>query len=241
MKHLLPLWLWVAFTCGASNATAQLLSVLPVDCTTKKYKVTPIENLQIVDSLTGQVYPCVLQGDFWTAQVVLEDKHLFLVTSNGVVDSVRSAQGGRVYSIGRSLVAVKISSQRTNSDFTEVNQFFEKYLKIAPLSKDRMVKISPAIDAYIIVDKEPAPLNLSELSDTLKAKNIPTEYFGGTVVIRVLIDTNGTIVRYRTLRAPNRYLIGIVESSINILRFTPGIQEGEPISCWVTVPIRFSR
>lgn len=62
----------------------------------------------------------------------------------------------------------------------------------------------------------------------------------GTVIVRVLVDKSGKVTRMIVEHADNLILI---EAAINAVKkygnITPAILNGKPITCWVSIPIRF--
>ena len=61
----------------------------------------------------------------------------------------------------------------------------------------------------------------------------------GQVVVRVLIDKTGKPVKYRIDHSDNKLLDNSAVDAVMSMRFTPGIQNGVPVSLWVSVPIKF--
>lgn len=99
----------------------------------------------------------------------------------------------------------------------------------------------PDIDAFVAVEKEPAPVNMDALKKSMGYPPIAREAnIQGSVVVRVLVDKFGNYSKHKVLRSPHQSLTKVVEDNIKMLKFTPGIQAGKPIPCWVTVPVRFS-
>lgn len=91
-----------------------------------------------------------------------------------------------------------------------------------------------------VMEKEPAPLNLQEVMGrmsyppTMKKKKIE-----GKVVIRVYVDINGKVIKHVILKPLHPEADAQIVELVYLLRFTPAIQEGKPIKCWVTMPFDY--
>jgi TonB family protein len=64
--------------------------------------------------------------------------------------------------------------------------------------------------------------------------------FNGTVVLRVVIDENGTPTRIEVLRTPGLGLDERAVASVAQWRFRPGRKEGKAVPVWATVEVNFS-
>ena len=100
--------------------------------------------------------------------------------------------------------------------------------------------VDPAPDKFVLLEKEPAPVNMDELRRIigypLMAKEAEIE---GKVVFRILLDKNGDYVKHIVLKDPHPILTNAVSKHINKIKMTPGIQAGSPIRVWVTIPFNF--
>lgn len=93
---------------------------------------------------------------------------------------------------------------------------------------------------FILLEKEPAPINLNELKRMIGyPKEALEKEIEGKVIIRMMIDEKGNYVKHIIIKDPNPILTNAVSSKISALRFTPGIQKGKPIRVWVTIPFEF--
>jgi len=99
----------------------------------------------------------------------------------------------------------------------------------------------PDPTAFQSVEKEPAPANLdiikSRITYPQAAKDIGVT---GKVIVRVLVGPDGKYMRHMVLRSPHNLLATEVEKHLKSLEFTPGIQAGKPVKCWVTIPFSFN-
>ncbi len=98
----------------------------------------------------------------------------------------------------------------------------------------------PGINDFVLLDKEPVPLNLNEIKGQIgypkKAKDQELE---GKVVVRILLDRQGNYNRHSLYSDPHPILSRAVTSQIPNLKCTPGMRSGKPVWCWVTIPFDF--
>ena len=98
----------------------------------------------------------------------------------------------------------------------------------------------PKHDDLNFVEEEPRPVNMDELR---KLIGYPTQAaeagIKGKVVVRVLVDKTGKYQRHVVYKDPHPILTRAVESKLDRLVFTPGIQNKQPVKVWVTIPFDF--
>lgn len=95
----------------------------------------------------------------------------------------------------------------------------------------------PGPDQYVPVEKEPAPLNLSEV---MAGIGYPANGLGnGQVVLRILVDRQGRYNRHIVRKNPSPWLTQAVTSKVHEFQFSPAIRNGKPVWYWVTVPFNF--
>lgn len=97
----------------------------------------------------------------------------------------------------------------------------------------------PNIDEFIPVEKEPY-IDLADLQRRIVYPEMARKAgIEGSVVVRVLVDKNGkpkkAVIQSSDSQMLNQAAIDAVMKST----FTPAIQNGQPILCWVSIPIRF--
>lgn len=98
----------------------------------------------------------------------------------------------------------------------------------------------PGPTEFILLEKEPDPVNLDELKHIIGYPAMAREAeIEGKVIVRVLVDSKGDYVKHIVLKDPHPILTSAVTTKINQLKTTPGIQAGRPISVWVTLPFDF--
>ncbi len=78
----------------------------------------------------------------------------------------------------------------------------------------------PKINDIIEVDKEPKPINLGEIRKKIYyPKELREMGIMGKYVIRILIDSLGDIVDYKTIRSPHQIMTDMYERLIVELKF----------------------
>lgn len=98
----------------------------------------------------------------------------------------------------------------------------------------------PEPDEFIAVEKEPEPVDFTALQKSVEypemAKKIGVE---GTVIVQALIGKDGRVKKTRIAKSESELLNEAASKAVAKAPFTPAIQNGEPVMCWVTIPIRF--
>jgi outer membrane biosynthesis protein TonB len=108
---------------------------------------------------------------------------------------------------------------------------------IAGFSQNLATKNEPDPHAFILVECEPRPYNMTEIRTCIGyppiAKKAEIE---GKVILRVLIDEKGNYVRHIVYHDPHPILTKAVTDHISLLRCSPAIANGAPIKYWMTIP-----
>lgn len=98
----------------------------------------------------------------------------------------------------------------------------------------------PSINAVIEVDEPPKPLNMAEIQQAIvfpeEAKATGED---GSVMLRVLLGTDGTYQRHVVVSSTNEAMTQVIEAQIKEIQFDPAIKDGEPIQFWVNIPFNF--
>ncbi len=90
------------------------------------------------------------------------------------------------------------------------------------------------------VEKPPECLNLSQVKNLLKYPEIAIETEQeGRVTVSVLVGTDGSVIKVGSLKGPEVFYEEVRENVTN-LRFTPGMQNNNPVKVWVSVPFHFN-
>lgn len=90
------------------------------------------------------------------------------------------------------------------------------------------------------VEKSPVPVNLSSVRGSMKYPEIAlSSGVEGTCVAKILVGTTGEILRVSNISGPDVFHSEI-ERKIMDLQFTPALQGGQPVKCYVNVPFKFN-
>ena len=123
------------------------------------------------------------------------------------------------------------SSKMNGIDFGDIDGFADK-------QKDSLWEPGP--NDFILLEKEPKPLNLDEIKMKIgypaEAKELE---ISGKVIVRILVSESGIYLKHIIIKNPNPVLTSAVESKIPGLRFSPGMLDGKNVKSWLTVPFDF--
>jgi len=97
----------------------------------------------------------------------------------------------------------------------------------------------PDIEEPSFVEKEPA-LDLAELQRTVIYPQMAIKTgLEGTSIIRVLVDKTGKPVKVVVFASAAPILDKAATDAVMKAIFTPAIQNGATVQCWINVPIKF--
>jgi protein TonB len=97
----------------------------------------------------------------------------------------------------------------------------------------------PGIDEFIPVEKQP-DVDLAELQKKVEYPDMARRAgIEGTVIIRVLVDKDGSARRMVVQSSDSELLNEAAKKAVKKATFTPAIQNNEPVMCWVSIPIKF--
>jgi len=114
----------------------------------------------------------------------------------------------------------------------EVEKKIEKEEKKEVKDKDKVYK-------QFEVDKAPGAVNLGSVQSSMRYPEIAkSNGIEGRVSVTVLVGTDGSVIQVGSFNGPDVFR-DEVSSKVMNLRFTPAIQQGNPVKCWVTVPFSF--
>ena len=89
------------------------------------------------------------------------------------------------------------------------------------------------------VEKAPSPKNLGEVKAMMRYPEIAVNSgIEGNVVAKVLVGRDGRVERIGNLSGPNIFH-SEVRSKLNNLQFSPAMQNGKAVQCWISVPFSF--
>jgi TonB family protein len=98
----------------------------------------------------------------------------------------------------------------------------------------------PGPNDFVQLDKEPKPLNMTEVA---KAIGYPDEAkeaeITGKVIMRVKVDKKGSVTEHVVIKESHMVLREAVEEKLYDLKFEPGVKDGKKVNTWVTIPFRF--
>lgn len=104
----------------------------------------------------------------------------------------------------------------------------------------KQVEDEPDIDAFIAVEKDPY-VDLGKLQKSIVYPEMARRAnIEGRVVVRVLVGADGKARKAVVEDSDNVMLNDAAIKAINDYgTFIPAIQNGQPITCWVSIPINF--
>ncbi len=105
--------------------------------------------------------------------------------------------------------------------------------------KEEKKIVEPKIED-LFIGIEPKPVNLNDIKKSI-VYNQGLKEMGiqGKVTLRVLIDEDGNVMKFVTIRTPHQLFVDEVSKHLNKLKFVPAIQNNKPVKCWINVPFDF--
>ena len=89
------------------------------------------------------------------------------------------------------------------------------------------------------VEVAPKPVNLGSIRGSMRypeiARSSGTE---GRVTAKILVGADGSVIKVGGLSGPSVFH-DEVRDKVGGLQFTPALQNGKPVKCWVSVPFNF--
>lgn len=118
---------------------------------------------------------------------------------------------------------------------------FASNIDMNPVKIEEVIEKLPDFDDFLAVEKEPTVSNINDLMKLVEypemAKRSGIE---GTVTIAVLIDKSGKPVKTKILNSENANLNAAAVKGVMAYRgYTPALQNKQPTSCWLTIPVSF--
>lgn len=90
------------------------------------------------------------------------------------------------------------------------------------------------------VEKAPVAVNLGAVKGSMRYPEIARQSgIEGRVVAKVLVGTDGSVVKVGGISGPDVFRDEVADKVMN-LQFTPALQNGQPVKCWVSVPFSFT-
>ncbi len=90
------------------------------------------------------------------------------------------------------------------------------------------------------VDKPPVAVNLGQVKGSMRYPEIArSSGIEGKVTVKVLVGPDGSVVQVGGFSGPDVFRDEVSDKVMN-LQFTPALQQGQPVRCWVSVPFSFT-
>lgn len=97
----------------------------------------------------------------------------------------------------------------------------------------------PDSEEFIAVEKEPQ-VDLGELQKKVVYPEMARKSgVEGQVIVRVLVGKDGRVKQTKIQYSESSMLDQAAVDAVKKSVFTPAIQNGQPITCWVSIPIKF--
>jgi len=130
------------------------------------------------------------------------------------------------------------SLSKNEGQIIDINQLPNSY-DLGDKKMDVQKEESPDIDEFIPVEKEPQ-VDLDELKKKIIYPELARKAgIEGQVIVRVLVGKNGKPKDAKVQFSDSEMLDKAAVDAVMKCVFTPAIQNGQPITCWVSVPIKF--
>lgn len=89
------------------------------------------------------------------------------------------------------------------------------------------------------VDKAPVAVNLAQVQGSMRYPEIArSSGIEGKVTVKVLVGPDGSVISVGGFSGPDVFRSEVSDKVMN-LQFTPALQQGSPVKCWVSVPFNF--
>jgi protein TonB len=97
----------------------------------------------------------------------------------------------------------------------------------------------PGLEDFQAVEKEPG-FDYASLQKSVKYPDLARRNnIEGQVIVAALIGKDGKIIRTQVTESDHELLNDEAVKAVMRTSFTPAIQNGNPVTCWVRIPIRF--
>lgn len=126
---------------------------------------------------------------------------------------------------------------KVTTEFTDKlnDKIIEDKIKI----EEPKVPVKETFNSYE-VEKSPVAVNLGSVRGSMKYPEIAlASGVEGTCVAKILVGTSGEILKVSNISGPDVFHSEI-ERKIMDLQFTPALQGGQPVKCYVNVPFKFN-
>lgn len=108
------------------------------------------------------------------------------------------------------------------------------------LAQDHMFPGFSSEEPILLLDQEPAPLNMAEVCDQIDYPELAVQAeIEGMVQVWVEVDAQGNYRRHEVLHSTHELLSRALRPHVKHLRFTPAMHRGKPVVGWRVLPFRF--
>jgi TonB family protein len=125
-----------------------------------------------------------------------------------------------------------------NKEFTGELKSTDKEKIESEVKKDK--EVVKKVYQTFEVEKAPVAVNLSQVRGSMRYPEIAkSSGIEGKVTVKVLVGPEGSVERVGGVSGPDVFY-DEVKDKVMALQFTPALQNGKAVSCWVTVPFSFT-
>ncbi len=125
-----------------------------------------------------------------------------------------------------------------NKEFTGELKTTDKEKIESEVKKDK--EVVKKVYQTFEVEKAPVAVNLSQVRGSMRYPEIAkSSGIEGKVTVKVLVGPDGGVERVGSVSGPDVFY-DEVKDKVMALQFTPALQNGKAVSCWVTVPFSFT-
>ncbi len=191
--------------------------------------VFEIPKLSNLAKVPIDIYTTIVQG---TQQVA--GNFVAVPDMNIAIDAADIASFGKMSNAAAELGDTKLDDVSNLEDvvFGDKDDFVIDGTQIPPKPEEEYeeweIAESPGVD-------------VSQIASNIVYPRIAKEAgIEGTVILEVLIGPDGKIAKLKVINSDNAILNEAAISAVKKSTYTPGIQNGNPCACWVSIPIEFN-
>lgn len=127
-----------------------------------------------------------------------------------------------------------------NKEFTGELKTTDKDKIQSEVTKDKDIKTEKKVYQTFEVEKAPVAVNLSAVRGSMRYPEIAkSSGIEGKVTVKVLVSPDGSVEKVGSISGPDVFH-DEVRDKVMSLQFTPALQNGKAVSCWVNVPFSFT-
>jgi protein TonB len=127
-----------------------------------------------------------------------------------------------------------------NKEFSGELKSTDKDKIESEVKKDKDTKTEKKVYQTFEVEKAPVAVNLSQVRSSMRYPEIAkSSGIEGKVTVKVLVGPDGSVEKVGSISGPDVFS-DEVRDKVMSLQFTPALQNGKAVSCWVSVPFSFT-